>query len=294
MSSERALERLAQVTVEAVSGVLETLCPGAVELGGMSVESSDLDPLGAIPPPIVAASVSYVDGVTGGNVFAMPLEAARALAAAMMGQDPPSDGGGPELSELELSAVAEAMNQMMSAAAAATGAALGQEVQIAPPEVGTFDSSEAAMEALGEAGRVARAHFSVLGSPSRLVLLVPKAFVIRMTRALDQGDLTELEADADDGSGAGAADLEHSLRDVPVRVWAELGRARMQTGRIVGMPPGAVVELDRRADDPVDLYVNGLRFASGRLIVVDESEWAVRIESVTPVDADPRQREVVD
>ena len=164
MSSERALERLVEVTVEAVSGVLETLCPGAVELGGISVESSDLDPLGAIPPPIVASSVSYIDGVTGGNVFAMPLEGARALAAAMMGGDPPADGGEPQLSELELSAIGEAMNQMMSAAAAAAGAALGQAVNIAPPEVGSYDSSEAVMEALNEDGRVARAHFSVLGA----------------------------------------------------------------------------------------------------------------------------------
>jgi flagellar motor switch protein FliN len=55
----------------------------------------------------------------------------------------------------------------------------------------------------------------------------------------------------------------------------------MQTGRLVGLPPGAVLELDRRADDPVDIFVNGLRFATGRLIVVDGTEWAVRIEALT-------------
>ena len=89
-------------------------------------------------------------------------------------------------------------------------------------------------------------------------------------------------------------DLEHSLRDVPVRVWAELGRARMQTGRVVGMPAGAVVELDRRAEDPVDVYVNGLRFATGRLIVVDETEWAVKIESVIASDTGILEGEVMD
>jgi flagellar motor switch protein FliN len=295
MSTDRALERLVDVTVEAVTGVLETLCPGGVELGGVSVESSDLDPLGTLPPPLVACSVSFVDGVTGGNVFAMPLEGARALAAAMMGSDPPADGGDPELSELELSAIGEAMNQMMSAAAAAAGAALGQEVHISPPEVGTYASSQAVMEALTEDGRLARAHFSVLGSPSRLVLVVPNAFVVRMTRALDErgGELTDAAGDLPVASGDDA-DLERSLRDVPVRVWAELGRTNMQTGRVVGMPPGAVVELDRRAEDPVDLYVNGMRFATGRLIVVDETEWAVKIESVLGASADVPEREVVD
>jgi hypothetical protein len=41
-----------------------------------------------------------------------------------------------------------------------------------------------------------------------------------------------------------------------------------------------VLELDRKADDPVDLYVNGLRFASGRLVLTDEGEWALRLEEV--------------
>jgi flagellar motor switch protein FliN/FliY len=40
------------------------------------------------------------------------------------------------------------------------------------------------------------------------------------------------------------------------------------------------VELDRQADEPIDLYVNGRHFATGRLVVVDGSEWAVRIERV--------------
>jgi flagellar motor switch protein FliN len=65
-----------------------------------------------------------------------------------------------------------------------------------------------------------------------------------------------------------------------VRVWAELGRARMPSADVVGLPSGAVVELDRGAEEPIDLYVNGRRFATGRLMVVDGTDWAVRIESV--------------
>jgi flagellar motor switch protein FliN/FliY len=47
-----------------------------------------------------------------------------------------------------------------------------------------------------------------------------------------------------------------------------------------------VVDLDRAPDDPVDLYVNGRRFATGRLLLV-EDEWAVRIESVLPAGSVP-------
>jgi flagellar motor switch protein FliN/FliY len=71
-----------------------------------------------------------------------------------------------------------------------------------------------------------------------------------------------------------------SLAGVRVRVWAELGRAQLPTAQAVGMPPGAVVELDRSADEPIDLYVNGRRFATGRLMVVDGTDWAVKIETI--------------
>ena len=54
-----------------------------------------------------------------------------------------------------------------------------------------------------------------------------------------------------------------------MRVWAELGRAQMASADVVGLPAGAVVELNRGADEPIDLYVNGRRFATGRLMVVD-------------------------
>jgi flagellar motor switch protein FliN/FliY len=54
----------------------------------------------------------------------------------------------------------------------------------------------------------------------------------------------------------------------------------MPSAQIVAMPTGAVVELNRQADEPIDLYVNGRRFATGRLMVVDGADWAVRIESI--------------
>jgi len=51
--------------------------------------------------------------------------------------------------------------------------------------------------------------------------------------------------------------------------------------RAVGLAPGAVVELDRGVDEPLDLYVNGRRLALGRLLMTEDGEWAVRIESVS-------------
>ncbi len=70
-----------------------------------------------------------------------------------------------------------------------------------------------------------------------------------------------------------------SLLDLPLRVWAEIGRARMPAAFVVGMPPGAIVDLDCGPDEPADLLVNGRHFGTGRLVLVD-GEWALRVESL--------------
>ena len=70
-------------------------------------------------------------------------------------------------------------------------------------------------------------------------------------------------------------------RDVTLRVWAELGRATLPVGRAAGLGPGSVVELDRDVDEPVDVFANGRRIGTGRLLLVEDGEWAVRLEQVS-------------
>lgn len=278
MNVDDALVRLGESTSEAVAGILQMFAGDAAQPGPVAIVPTGGNPLQTLPAPAVAASVSYVDGVTGGNVFVMPLKGARALAAAMMGEEPPEDEAD-ELTDLELSAVGEAMNQMMAAAAHATSGVLGTQVEIAPPETRVLTSLDAALDGHDDAAHVTSGVFTVFGQPCRLVQLVPNAFVMRMTKALDELGAEYLGDQGPTDAGASAG-LDESLRAIDVRVWAELGRGRMPIGNLVGMPAGAVVELDREADEPVDLFVNGMRFASGRLVVTDGGEWAVEIETL--------------
>jgi flagellar motor switch protein FliN/FliY len=283
--SDDALRRLGQSTSEAISGVLEMFAPGKIAPGDVTVVSGN--PMDGLPVPAVATSVSYVDGVTGGNVFVMTLDGARRLAAAMMGIEEPEDPDAPELSELELSAVSEAMNQMMASAAIAISSVLGTAVEIGTPETRMFTDAAEALDAYPKTPHAVRASLSVCGEPCRLLQLVPNAFVVRMESALDE--LGAEIAPTAEPAAAGAATAAKatpagpgipSLAGIPVRVWAELGRAQMASAQVVGLPSGAVVELNRSADEPIDLYVNGRRFATGRLVVVDGTDWAVRIETV--------------
>jgi flagellar motor switch protein FliN len=285
MTSDDALVKLGQSTMEAVCGILEMFAPGQVSPGDVAVVAPDKHPLENVPVPAVATMVSYVDGVTGGNLFVMTVDGARKLAAAMMGMEPAEAGDSAELSELELSAVAEAMNQMMASAAGATSSVLGTEVEIGVPETRTFMAADEAIAAYARTPHATRGAVSVCGEPCRLVQLVPNAFVVRMTRALDELG-AEVPADSgrrDAGAPTGGGGTP-SLAGIPVRVWAELGRAQMASAHVVGLPPGAVVELNRQADEPIDLYVNGRRFATGRLVVADGADWAVRIEHVLGQD----------
>jgi flagellar motor switch protein FliN/FliY len=79
-----------------------------------------------------------------------------------------------------------------------------------------------------------------------------------------------------------------SLLEMPLRVWAEIGRTRMPAASVVGMAEGAIVDLDCEPDEPADLYVNGRHFGTGRLILVD-GEWALRVESLDAQDEDIEQ-----
>jgi flagellar motor switch/type III secretory pathway protein FliN len=78
-----------------------------------------------------------------------------------------------------------------------------------------------------------------------------------------------------------------AVHDIIVRVGAELGRATLPLAKAVGLGPGTVIELDRAADDPIDLYVNGRRFATGQLLLVDQTDWAIRIEHVLEMEVNP-------
>lgn len=60
-----------------------------------------------------------------------------------------------------------------------------------------------------------------------------------------------------------------SVLDVPVRVAAVLGRTRLTVDELLALEDGAVIELDRRIGEPIDLYVNDRLVARGELVMVD-------------------------
>lgn len=69
------------------------------------------------------------------------------------------------------------------------------------------------------------------------------------------------------------------LRNVEMELTVELGRAKMSVKALLNLTSGDVIELDRAANAPVDVLVNGTLVAHGEVVVVDD-EFGVRIVEV--------------
>ncbi len=66
-----------------------------------------------------------------------------------------------------------------------------------------------------------------------------------------------------------ATELE-AVYDIPVQVSAVLGKSTMQVSQLLKLGRGAVVELDRKVGEAIDIYVNNRLVARGEVVIVDE------------------------
>ncbi len=80
-------------------------------------------------------------------------------------------------------------------------------------------------------------------------------------------DLLSVEATAEPMRNA--KDLE-AVYDIPVQLSAVLGKASMQVSQLLKLGRGAVVELDRKVGEAIDIYVNNRLVARGEVVVVEE------------------------
>lgn len=92
--------------------------------------------------------------------------------------------------------------------------------------------------------------------------------------------------DGADGRGATARDLE-AVYDVPVQVSAVLGRATMQVSQLLKLGRGAVVELDRKLGEAVDIYVNNRLVARGEVVMGEDNRLGVTMTEIVKADRAP-------
>nr|WP_274942712.1 flagellar motor switch protein FliN [Govania unica] len=77
-------------------------------------------------------------------------------------------------------------------------------------------------------------------------------------------------ANSDDDAELHTAGELEAVFDVPVNVSAVLGKSYLQVSQLLKLAPGAVIELDRKVGEAIDIYVNNRLVARGEVVLVEE------------------------
>ncbi|MEO7125131.1 MAG: flagellar motor switch protein FliN [Nakamurella sp.] len=218
------------------------------------------DPTTALPDLVFAAQsvlVQFSGSVSGELVLAVDAEIAQQL------MDSPA-----------------APADLIAALAPATTAALMTLGEVTPTNSQVLDPTTAGQRimALGEAAAVSL----IDDGEVRAVVLIGAS-------AGGTGDGLAASIPAQQrighvpGISARTADRLDLLRGVQMQATVELGRASMTINDLLALRSGTIVELDRAAGAPADLYVNGRLIAHGEVVVVDEN-YGLRILKVVADD----------
>lgn len=171
-----------------------------------------------------------------------------------------------------------------------------------PPEEQNAPEADAALDDAAEA--VAEAAGTVESDPegdseAEEMLAAARAAIAEATDAAGSsaaaqdpqaGDAAPFQAPSFDAApaAAGSAHGIDLLGDVELDVKIELGRTRMLVEDVLKLSDGAVVELDKLAGDPVDVFVNGRHVAKGEVLVLNDN-FCVRINQVLDPEASEAQ-----
>jgi flagellar motor switch protein FliN/FliY len=265
----------------------------------------------------VVASVHYLHGLTGDNVLIIKERDAVLIAGLMMGDPnlPPQ-----QLDEISLSAVAEAMNQMIGSAATAMSNLFGRFIDISPPEVVYRDlaKEDAKINGTFESEPLVQVSFSLHVESlldSELIQLLPVGFARQITGELmallsvpyPASSLNQAEAlspavmqgvarepQPKSGPQPPAREKfpiaeEHGsfipldlIRDISVRISGVFGRRMLTIKELLSLTSGAVVELDCLAADPLEILANGKLVARGEVVLVGDNYGLKITEIVKP------------
>jgi flagellar motor switch protein FliN/FliY len=262
--------------------------------------------------PYMIIKVQYTQGLEGTTVLVIKTSDAAIIADLMMG----GDGSSPveELGEMEISAAAEAMNQMMGAAATAVANVFNRTVHISPPQAFIFHREEGVEELdLGVADPIVVVSFRMtigelldteimqlleIGTAKEKAHLLwqglgpgkeapPAAAEAKITAETPPPPAVSPFAPAAPAAGTQAATAPSAvdpskldlILDIPLKVTVVLGRTRRPIKEILSLGPGSIVELAALADEPVEILVNGTPVARGEVVVVNEN-FGVQITSI--------------
>lgn len=136
-----AVGEIANINMGTAATTLSTLLNNKVTITTPRVSYVTLNELSAqYDRPCVFIHISYISGIDGNNIIILKEHDVKVITDLMMGGDGTNTEG--ELSELHLSAISEAMNQMMGSAATSLSSMLEKKVDISPPVASLVDLND--------------------------------------------------------------------------------------------------------------------------------------------------------
>lgn len=297
--------------------------------------------------PNIVLDIEYIAGIIGRNILIIKTLDGLVISNLMMG----GDGNVTEthdLSEIEISAVSEAMNQMIGSAATSMATMFGRKVDISPPSAKiVVDGSIPISDAIPEDQPIVRVSFRMtIGDivDSNIMQIFPietaKNIVAIMTGEDKEKEVAVSEPSKDNKKDTivnkeiyeqpapvqqqpqqqyqpesqyqqqyqqpqyeqprmqqpvevHAATFEplvpqnsvppikniDLILDVPLDISVVLGRTKKSIQDILNLGTGSLIELDKLAEEPVEILVNGKQIALGEVVVVDEN-FGIRITNI--------------
>ncbi|KHD38358.1 flagellar motor switch protein [Clostridium acetobutylicum] len=356
------LGEIGNISMGSASTALSTIIGQKVNITTPIVSVTTLETLKKnFEVPNVALDVKYVSGISGENLLVMKVTDAAVIANLMMGGDGKVESK--TLSEIELSAVSEAMNQMIGSAATSMATMLLREVNISPPVSKIWDSkTDVLTDNIKEDENIVQVAFkltigdlvdsqimqilpidtsrkmidimmggssnkeepevqqSAAPSPEPAVSAAPvnqtpsvnepaierpmqqsqqqtmqpmggqpqAAYQAPQQQMMPQGHVygqPQVEVNRASFQPLEASDVYGApknidlILDVPLEISVVLGRAKKNIKDILNLGTGSLIELDKLAEEPVEILVNGKKVAYGEVVVVDEN-FGVRITSI--------------
>ncbi|MCY9516165.1 flagellar motor switch phosphatase FliY [Paenibacillus apiarius] len=211
-----ALGEIGNITFGSAATALSTLLGKKVEITTPRITLLKRENLeNEFPKPHVAVHVRYVEGFEGVNSLVIKTSDAQVIADLMLGGD--GTNHNQELNEIHISAVQEAMNQMMGSSATSMSTIFNRMVNISPPGIGILNMSNGqGVETLPDDNVLVKVSFrltisDLIDSTIMQILTVP--FAQNMVRML-MGDAAEATAGAADAA-ASAAQVEPDMPMAP-------------------------------------------------------------------------------
>ncbi|SMB82225.1 flagellar motor switch protein FliN/FliY [Desulfonispora thiosulfatigenes DSM 11270] len=272
--------------------------------------------------PYILLEVNYISGLEGTNLLVLKRSDVAIISDIMMGGA--GDNPDLELDEIRISAISEAMNQMVGSSATAMSEIFNKKVNISPPKVTSVDVNMEDFKYNWSSDKevvvtafniqidnlldseifqvmpldVAKQEVALLvevttgqtaSEPENKPETKTESNTVSQTKTQaepqQKQDVKEVKISAPQFETINTSNPNINQKnldlilDVPLKISVILGRTKRPINEILALNPGSIVELEKYANEPVDILVNGTLIAQGEVVVVNEN-YGVKITNI--------------